>query len=500
MHPIPWIEDVRRGAAYDNAVAMLREGKVVLPTLAQLADPASIAPDVRERVERVDPDAADPLNLFRVHWHNGGDRRSQVGVPVHVVLPSSLTGVESPIAVLLADRFPLIRAHKVLAAYGCLVPRLVSGHFDPRNQRAAWPSTGHYCRGGVAISRLLGCESLAILPEGMSRERFDWLAQWTNGSSRVITTSGSESNVREIYNKCHELEEDPRNVVFNQFREFGNYLVHYHSTGRAFARVIASIQRGAPELAPRAFVAATGSGGTLAAGDYLKDTLGLRIVAAEPLECPTMLYNGFGEHNIQGIGDKHISLIHNVMNTDVVAAVSDQACDALNLLFNTPGGQAMLQQERGVPQEIAAQLRSFGLSSICNVLAAIKTARLLKLGATDLIVTVATDGAEMYDSERVRTLQQKFSGAFTAVDAANVAARYLDGVTTDHVAELAEIDRERVFNLGYYTWVEQERVSAADFEARRSALFWDRLKQMGPAVDALITEFNGALVPRTVHA
>ena len=258
-----------------------------------------------------------PLNLFRVHWYNASDRRGLVPVPDHVVLPESFTGVAAPIVVLLGNRFPLIRAHKVLAAYACLVPRIVTGQFDPTRQRALWPSTGNYCRGGVAISRILGCRGVAILPEGMSRERFAWLEEWVEDGADIIRTPGSESNVKEIYDACDELEKDTQNVVFNQFSEFGNHLVHRRSTGAAAERVIEHLRAQEPGLRPAVFVSASGSAGTLGAGNHLKERFGTRIAVAEALECPTLLYNGFGEHNIQGIGDKHVPLIHDVMNTDL---------------------------------------------------------------------------------------------------------------------------------------------------------------------------------------
>ena len=127
-------------------------------------------------------------------------------------------------------------------------------------------------------------------------------------------------------------------------------------------------------------MSATGSAGTIAAGDALKERHGTRIVAVEALECPTMLENGFGEHNIQGIGDKHIPLIHNVMNTDVVCAVSDRATDELDVLFNTDAGRTYLAKRHGLDDDLLDALGHFGLSSICNVLAAIKTAKLLGLG------------------------------------------------------------------------------------------------------------------------
>src|SRR6266542_1386155 len=314
---------------YERTLDRFREAGVVLPTLGQLKDPATIPAAIRARLADVDPDARHPLNLFRVHWFNDATRRGLAAVPEHVELPPELTGVRARIVLALGDGFPMIHAHKVLAAYGCLVPRVVTGQFDPTRHRAIWPSTGNYCRGGVAISRIMGCRGVAVLPEGMSRERFDWLERWVADPSDIIRTPGTESNVKEIYDRCNELSLDPDNVIFNQFSEFGNHLIHYLGTGRALGRVFESMQASDPNLQLRGFVSASGSAGTLGAGDYLKEHYGARIVAVEALECPTMLSNGFGEHNIQGIGDKHIPYIHNVMNTDVVTAISDVATDQL---------------------------------------------------------------------------------------------------------------------------------------------------------------------------
>jgi hypothetical protein len=411
-------------------------------------------------------------------------------VPQHLVLPPSLTGVPAKIVLLLGDTFPMIHAHKVLAAYGCLVPRLLAGSFDPRHHRAVWPSTGNYCRGGVAISRILGCRGVAVLPEGMSRERFAWLERWVSSPEDIVRTPGTESNVKEIYDKCAELRQDPDNVILNQFSEFGNYLAHWLCTGRAAERVFETLRRGRPELRLAAFVSATGSAGTLAAGDYLKERHGARIVAAEALECPTLLENGFGEHNIQGIGDKHVPLIHNVMNTDLVAAVSDESTDALDVLFNTPVGREYLEHRRGVPASVVGQLHRLGLSSICNVLAAVKVAKLLDLGEEDVIVTVATDGAELYTSEHEKALARDFPGGFDAVAAGEVFGRRLAGVATDHLLELGHRDRRRIFNLGYFTWVEQQGVSLTDFVARRDQGFWRRLWELPAAWDERIEELN----------
>lgn len=480
-------------AALANSVGRFAARGISLPTFAELAEPSTIDPG---RVGDADPQGPDARNLWRTHWYNDLAGR-RVDVPDHVVIPPSLSGVDSPIIVVFGDRFPMITAHKVLAAYACLAPRIVTGQFDPTRQRAVWPSTGNYARGGIAISRIMASRGVAILPEGMSRERFDWLDAWCeNPADDVIRTPGSESNVKEIYDACRELAADPTNVVLNQFCEFGNHLAHYEVTGRALGHVFEHVRaarrtgNGAGDLRLAAFVSATGSAGTIGAGDRLKEDYGARIVAAEALECPTLLENGFGEHNIQGIGDKHVPLIHNVMNTDVVVAVSDRATDQLQVLFNTDEGLGYLADRRLVPQPVLATLAHFGLSSICNLLAAITTAKLLRLGPDDAIVTVATDGAAMYPSERSKIVARDFGGGFTPLDAAAVWGEHLADVPTAHAMECTEQERNRIFNLGYFTWVEQQGTPLELFEARRHQSFWTGLRRYVGVWDDMIGEFN----------
>lgn len=484
-------EVVNQGV-YESATQKLGQSGIRLPKISQLAAPMTMDAEIAPGLEDTNPDTPDAQNLFRVHWHNAPDRKSLSDVPAHLVVPPELAGIETKIIVAIGSRFPMVRAHKVLAAYGCLAPRLITGQFDPAQHRAVWPSTGNYCRGGVAISRILGCHSVAVLPEGMSRERFEWLENWVTDPADIVRTPGTESNIKEIYDVCHELSKDPQNVILNQFNEFGNYVIHRAVTGPALERTFKAVKGDGP-LRARAYVCASGSAGTLAAGDYLKEQQGASIAAVEALECPTLLYNGYGEHNIQGIGDKHLPLIHNAQNTDYVIGVSDRASDALNLLFNTGVGRSFLSNRKGLGQDSISELADLGLSSIANILAAIKLAKYMNLGPDDAILTVATDGAEMYGTELEKATAHSFAGSFDELAAAETFGQYLAATTTDNMLELSQRDRERVFNLGYYTWVEQQGVSVEDFDRRRDQKFWDGLMDIVPVWDRGIEQFNAAL-------
>jgi cysteine synthase A len=491
MGPFDFPTRIDDASVRRRAMAHLREHGVRLPTFAELASPAKASAAARALLADIDPDQPHPANLYRVNWFNGPDRRGQVDVPVHVVLPSALTGVEARIIVAFGAFFPMIRAHKVLAAYACLAPRLAAGRFDPTRQRAVWPSTGNYCRGGVAISRILGCRGVAVLPAGMSQERFDWLEQWVSSPEDIVRTPGTESNVKEIYDRCAELARDPANEIVNQFSEFGNYLGHWACTGPALETVFQSVARTSPGLKLAAFVAASGSAGTLGAGDYLKEKCGARIAVVEAIECPTLLMNGYGEHNIQGIGDKHVPLIHNVMNTDVVIGVTDKATDALNAVFNTEAGRAYLARRLDLSADLLSRLDFFGLSSIANVLGAIKLARHYGLGPDSAIVTVATDPASLYRSEVRRYLAHRHNaGELTGELAAELVGRHLAGAGVDHVLETDARERDRIFNLGYFTWVEQQGIALNDFDRRRKQAFWQGLHDLLPQWDELIEAFN----------
>ncbi|MFH2101797.1 MAG: pyridoxal-phosphate dependent enzyme [Chloroflexota bacterium] len=468
-----------------RAIQRARERKIVIPTFAQMKDPSKIPAKVKEDLKGIGLWDVHPRNLFRISWHNEPKAKGGAYGGVNFLeLPPSLTGVPARIIVLVGKWFPT-GAHKVGAAFGCLVPRLVTGQFDPTSQKAVWPSTGNFCRGGAYDSALLGCESIAILPEGMSKERFDWLAQI---AGETIKTPGSESNVKEIFDKCWELRKSGQDLmIFNQFEEFGNYLWHYEVTGHAMEEVLKQVMR--PGDSYRGMASATGSAGTLASGDYMKQLFpDSKIVASEALQCPTLLENGFGAHRIEGIGDKHVPWVHNSKNTDMVVAIDDNAVVNLARLFNEEGGRAFLV-EKGVPENIVAQLELLGFSGISNVLSAIKFAKYYELGEQDILLTVLTDSMELYQS-RLAEMRHEY-GQYSEADAAADFARYLHGQSTDNLLELRYTDRRRVHNLKYFTWVEQQgRTYEEIMEQWYAADYWTGVQKQAAAIDELIVEFN----------
>ena len=469
-------------AALERAAELCRKRNVLIPTFEQLRDPSRVPEKIVRRLEKADISALDPANLFRITWKN--DVKTGLFGDVNFLeLPSSLTGVDARIVGLVGKHFPT-GAHKVGAAFGCLVPRLVSGGFDPTRQKAVWPSTGNYCRGGAFDSALLGCTAVAILPEGMSRERFAWLKSI---GAEVIATPGTESNVKEIYDKCHEIRATrPDCVIFNQFAEFGNPAWHYHTTGGAIEEVFRKIGKAGARLA--GYVSSTGSGGTIGAGDYLKKKFPeVRVAAAEALQCPTLLQNGFGEHRIEGIGDKHVPWVHNVRNTDMVAAIDDEACMRLLRLFNEPAGRKLLAAE-GVPAKTLDALGLMGISSIGNMLGAVKLAKYYELGPQDVVFTVFTDSVEMYRS-RLKELEGE-RGRYGAVDAAVDLERRLRGAGVEHLKELGFYDRKALHNLKYFTWVEQQGKTSDELRRLWDPEFWDETYAQVADWDKRIEAFN----------
>jgi cysteine synthase A len=469
----------------ERVVKRVKERNIIIPTFAEMKDPSKVPAKVRAQLADIGLWDVNPRNLFRITWHNqpvakGGG----FGGANFLELPPSLTGVPARIIVLVGKWFPT-GAHKVGAAFGCLAPRLVTGQFDPTTQKAVWPSTGNFCRGGAYDSALLATTSIAILPEGMSKERFEWLSRI---AGEVIATPGTESNVKEIFDKCWELRKSGEDLmIFNQFEEFGNYLWHYEVTGHAMEEVLKKVMGSKDHY--RGMVSATGSAGTIASGDYMKQIFpDSKIVASEALQCPTLLENGFGAHRIEGIGDKHVPWIHNSKNTDMVVAIDDQAVVNISRLFNEPAGRAYLAK-KGVPQEMVNCLDLLGFSGISNVLSAIKFAKYYELGENDIVMTVLTDSMELYGS-RLKEMHQEF-GEYKETDAAEDFARYLYGQSTDNLIELSYVDRRRVHNLKYFTWVEQQGKTYEEINQQwYDADYWTGFQKQTEEIDELITEFN----------
>ena len=469
-----------------RAVERAREQNIIIPTFKQQVNPALISNGVKERLQDVGLWDINPLNLFRITWHNeqvshGGG----FGDVNYIEFPKSITGVDARIIGLVGKWFPT-GAHKVGAAFGCLVPRLVSGQYDPTTQKAVWPSTGNYCRGGAYDSALLACQSIAILPEGMSKERFDWLE---SVAGEIIKTPGTESNVKEIFDKCWELRESGQDLmIFNQFDEFGNYLWHHEVTGRAMLEVLEK------ELGPRdnyrGVALTTGSAGTIASGDFLKSQFPTsKIAASEALQCPTLTLNGFGAHRIEGIGDKHVPWIHNVKNTDMVMAIDDEDTMGVIRLFNEAAGKKYLAGQ-AVSDEFIEQLPLFGISGVANMLSAVKLAKWYEMGPNDVVLTVLTDSMEMYNSRVVELTEER--GEFTELDAAAAYHASLMGTTTDYVEELDYPGRKRVHNLKYYTWVEQQGKTYDEIQAQwYDPNYWTGITGQLGELDALIDDFNG---------
>lgn len=471
---------------WEKSVKRCREKNIVLPTFAQMKDPDKAPEKIKTALKNIGLWDVNSCNLFRITWKNDINSGG-FGKVNYLELPQEITGVKARIFGLIGKYFPT-GAHKVGASYGCLAPRLVTGTFDPTTQKAVWPSTGNYCRGGVYNSKLLGCEAVAILPEEMSRERFEWLRGM---GAEVIATPGCESNVKEIYDKCWELKKTrgDKVVVLNQFEEFGNGLWHYQVTGDAIAEVLKGVMGAKDRFA--GYISATGSAGTIAAGDKLKEAYPqAKIVASEALQCPTLYANGFGAHRIEGIGDKHVPWIHNVRNTDFVTAIDDEACMRVMRLFNEVEGKKYLER-LGAPRDVTEKLSLMGISSIGNMLSAVKLAKYLELTENDLIFTIFTDSMEMYGSRMEE--EGKRLGAYSSEKAAVDWNRHLAGFGTDHIKELNYEDRKRIHNLKYFTWIEQQGRELDELNAQwYDRDYWTGHWGMAGEYDRMIAEFNAA--------
>jgi cysteine synthase A len=483
---IQLIDKVTNKKALDNAVKRFKEKGIILPTFEQQRNPDLIPKKIKDQLIKIGLWDINPLNLFRITWKNEPkDKGGLFGKVNYLEIPKTITGVDARIIVLIGKWFPT-GAHKVGAAYGCLAPRITTGGFDPTYHKAVWPSTGNYCRGGAFDSKVMGTESVAILPEGMSKERFTWLRDVIG--SEVIATPGSESNVKEIYDKCWEIKRTrPDCIIFNQFDEFGNAAWHYNTTGKAIEEVFNIIKSKTSNLS--AYISATGSAGTIAAGDYLRTVSpNIKVVASEALQCPTLLMNGFGAHRIEGIGDKHVPWVHNVKNTDVVTAIDDEDCMRIFRLFNEKAGHTYLKSA-GIDENLISDLHLIGISGIGNIISAIKTAKYFEMTGDDVIVTIATDSADMYKSRLVELTAEK--GKYNNDQALKDFEMCLKGIKTDSMKELTYYERKSIHNLKYFTWVEQQGKEVEDLnQLWNDREIWNKLFAQVNKWDNLINQFN----------
>jgi cysteine synthase len=478
-----WNWTIQNQDFYEKTLKRVREKKIILPTFAQLKHPDTIPDVIVEKLKKIDMQALHPLNLFRINWRNDPETGGIDGIN-YLEIPSEITGVRARIVGLVGKFFPT-GAHKVGATYGCLVPYLVTGRFNPEYHKAVWPSTGNYCRGGVFNSALLGVHAVAILPEEMSQERFDWLRE---RGAEVYATPGCESNVKEIYDKCHELEaQSDEYLIFNQFAQFGNAIWHYEITGYTIEELFKQIKSDEQRLS--AFVSATGSAGTIAAGDYLRTRFpSLKVLASEALQCPTLLMNGFGGHRIEGIGDKHVPWIHNVRNLDAVTAIDDQDTLRILRLFNEPAGQEWLAKQ-GVPEETVKRLPWLGISSIANLLSSIKLAKYFELTEKDVIFTIFTDSVELYYS-RLKEMNES-DGPYSDRQAEIDWRSVIEKQTIDYFKELSYYDKKAIHNLKYFTWVEQQGKDVAELNAQwYSEEYWKERFGVVKEWDRFIEQFN----------
>lgn len=481
-----WDWQIQNQDYLNRTIKRCKEKEIILPTFNELKHPQNISEEIRIKLKNIDLQEIHPLNLFRINWQNDPVTKG-IGEINYLEIPKEISGVKARIVGLVGKFFPT-GAHKVGATYGCLAPYLVSGRFDPEYHKAVWPSTGNYCRGGTFNSALLSVHPVAILPEEMSRERFDWLK---NHGAEIYATPGCESNVKEIYDKCHELEaESNEYLVFNQFDQFGNSIWHYEITGSAIESLFNRIKEKNQRLS--AYVSATGSAGTIAAGDYLRKKFPLvKVVATEALQCPTLLMNGFGGHRIEGIGDKHVPWIHNVKNTDVVAAIDDEDTLRILRLFNESAGLEWLSK-KGVDKNTADKLSYLGISSICNLLSAIKQAKYFEYDENDILFTIFTDSAEMYLS-RLQEMNEGW-GAYSELQAEIDWNSAIKKQGTDNLKELTYTDKKTIHNLKYFTWIEQQGKEVEELNAQwYNEEYWNERFSVVPLWDRMIKEFNSAV-------
>ena len=444
------------------------------PTYTEMAHPETIEPKVRAAALAAAKNELDPLNLFNITWKNEHNE-------VHkVVLPKELTGVNANIVVLLGKYFPS-GSHKVGPAYSTLIEGCVDKEIIPGKHTILGPSTGNFGIGVSYICNLMKYDSIVIMPDNMSKERYDRIQRY---GAKLDLTPGTESDVILTLERTYELKKNPKNRALAQFELMPNYRFHRHVTGQACVEAVKGIGNG--RIA--AFTSAPGSAGTLAAGDHIKTVFPeAKIAALEPYECSTLTNGGRGQHRIEGIGDKMCTLIHNVLTTDFVTLIKDDdSVKGLKIIHDAPE----ILIKHGVKKEVAESLKEmFGVSGICNILGAIKMAKYLRLGPDDNVVTIATDGYDRYYSviaelkHRVLeiedfVLDRWFRDIFLNADDSNVVDTRLPEA------------KERLFTQKEHDWL-KFGYTKQYLDSMRKMDFWNHEYEKVHKYDEIIKEKRG---------
>lgn len=448
---------------------------VVGPTYEEMLHPWKIDPEVRRAAFYMKTkDMLHPLNLYNITWRNINDEIA------YFILPPSFTGIKANIVVMYAKDFPT-GSHKVGPTYSVLTEKTVLKEVDPLNHKLIWPSTGNYGVGGAWVSSRMNYDSLVILPEEMSKERFDLIRLY---GSDVIATPGSESNVKEIYDKTKDLKShDPERIrILNQFDSFANYRFHEYVTGNTMLELVSEENIGNKKIA--SVVLTVGSAGTIACGDRIKKHFpNAKIIAGEPVQCPTLSLNGYGGHDIQGIGDKHVTWIHNVMNCDGVVQIDDMDCKRMLKVFTTKVGKEYLKTVLG-EETVEFISDKIGISSVANIIAAIKTAKYYDLEEGDNILTVATDSIDRYHSviDKMPEIDR--------YSAKNIYDRVIRFQEPSFFFEGDMDNRRRWHNLKYYTWVEQQGKTIEELNRQMKQSYWNEKASQVEDADRLIVEYR----------
>lgn len=451
------------------------------PTYAEMRDPALLPAELRKRAsDALTAEELAPVNLFNICWKTGGSEVERI------VLPKELTGVQANIIVLSGRNFPS-GSMKVGPAYTTLAEAEALDGLRPGDRSIIGPSTGNFGIGTAYVSALKGYQAIVVMPDTMSQERYERIRKY---GGELDLTPGTESDVILTLERTHNeyVSKPDRYFVLAQFELMPNYRFHRHVTGDAAARAAADVGNGRVA----AFVSAPGSAGTLAAGDHLKSLYpDAKIVALEPRQCSTLFDGGQGQHRIEGIGDKMVTLIHNVFNTDLLMLVNDE--ETVQGMEAVQSGTEVLAERIGVdPMEAQALRGKFGPSCICNIIGAVKTAKYLGLGAQDNVVTVATDSYDRYPSVS-NELYDRHGGRPDEDTLEMWAKAAFLGASLGETIDLNRPgEKTRLQNMKLDLWT-RFGYSSADVDRMASQAFWDEEYGKIEAIDPAIAEIRGAL-------